>query len=57
MRRAISKVAAAEFEARANFGLNIGMMELDMTDGEVRCKSSLCSSRIPYLKSRSSSAR
>ena len=41
MRRAISKVAAAEFEARANFGLNIGMMELDMTDGEVRCKSSL----------------
>ena len=42
MRRAISKVAAAEFEPRANFGLNIGMMELDMTDGEVRCKSSLC---------------
>ena len=57
MRRAISKVAAAEFEARANFGLNIGMIELDMTDGDVRCKSSLCSSRIPYLKSRSSSAR
>ena len=56
MRRAISKVAA-EFEARANFGLNIGMMELDMTDGEVRGKSSLCSSRIPYLKLRSSSAR
>ena len=57
MRRAISKVAAAEFEARANFGLNIGMMELDMTDGEVRYKSSLCSSMIPYRKLRSSSAR
>ena len=57
MRRAISKVAAAEFEPRANFGLNIGMMELDMTDGEVRYKSSLCSSMIPYRKLRSSSAR
>ena len=56
VRRAISKVAA-EFETRANCGLNIGMMELDMTDGEVRCKSSLCSSRIPYRKLRSSSAR
>ena len=33
---------AAEFAPCANFGLNIGMMELDMTDGEVRCKSSHC---------------
>ena len=42
MRRAISRVAAAEFEPRANFGLDIGNLELDMTDGEVRYKSSLC---------------
>ena len=46
------RVAAAEFEARANFGLNIGNMELDMTDGEVRYKSSLCCSEdsIPSMR-------
>lgn len=46
------RAAAAEFEARANFGLNIGNMELDMTDGEVRYKSSLCCSEdsIPSMR-------
>lgn len=33
--------AAAEFVARANFGLQVGNLELDFRDGEVRYKSTL----------------
>ena len=32
------RVAAAEFLARANFQILIGSLELDFSDGEVRCK-------------------
>ena len=34
-------MAAAEFIARANYGLRIGNFELDFNDGEIRYKSSL----------------
>lgn len=33
--------AAAEFVARANYGLRIGNFELDFSDGEIRYKSTL----------------
>lgn len=33
--------AVAEYLTRANYGLRIGNFELDFSDGEVRCKSSL----------------
>lgn len=36
-----SRVAIAEFIARANYGLRIGNFELDFSDGEVRYKSSI----------------
>ena len=40
--------AAAEFVARANYGLNHGNFELDFRDGELRYKSSLyCDSQNP----------
>jgi hypothetical protein len=35
------RVAAAEFITRANYGLRIGNMEMDFSDGEIRYKSSL----------------
>jgi hypothetical protein len=35
------RVAAAEFITRANYGLRIGNLEMDFSDGEVRYKSSL----------------
>jgi len=35
------RVAVAEFITRANYGLRIGNLELDFSDGEVRYKSSL----------------
>lgn len=35
------RAAMAELVARANFGVTIGNLELDMNDGEVRCKTSL----------------
>ncbi len=37
----LSRLPAAEFIARANYGLRIGNFELDFNDGEVRYKSSL----------------
>ncbi|MBE2197994.1 MAG: YbjN domain-containing protein [Anaerolinea sp.] len=36
-----ARTAVAEFLTRANYGLRIGNFELDMSDGEVRYKSSL----------------
>lgn len=36
-----TRVAAAEYITRANYGLRIGNMEMDFSDGEVRYKSSL----------------
>jgi hypothetical protein len=36
-----ARLAVAEFITRANYGLRIGNLELDFTDGEVRYKSSL----------------
>jgi hypothetical protein len=36
-----ARLAVAEFITRANYGLRIGNFELDMSDGEVRYKSSL----------------
>ena len=36
-----ARPAAAEFITRANYGLRIGNLEMDFTDGEVRYKSSL----------------
>jgi hypothetical protein len=35
------RAAMAELIARANYGVTIGNLELDMSDGEVRCKTSL----------------
>lgn len=35
------RMAAAEFITRANYGLRIGNLEMDFSDGEVRYKSSL----------------
>jgi hypothetical protein len=35
------RIAVAEYITRANFGLRIGNFELDLSDGEVRYKSSL----------------
>lgn len=36
------RLRAAEFMARANFGMNVGNFELDMRDGEMRFKTSVC---------------
>jgi len=36
-----TRVAVAEYITRANFGLRIGNLELDLDDGEVRYKSSV----------------
>lgn len=35
------RAAVAEFLTRANYGLQIGNFELDLDDGEVRCKTSV----------------
>jgi len=35
------RIAVAEYMARVNFGMRIGNMEMDMSDGQVRYKSSL----------------
>ena len=35
------RLAVSEFLTRANYGLIIGNFELDFTDGEVRCKTSI----------------
>jgi len=35
------RIAVAEFLTRANYGLYIGNFELDMTDGEIRYKTSI----------------
>jgi len=35
------RIAVAEFIARANYGMRIGNLEIDMNDGEVRFKSSV----------------
>lgn len=37
----VTRAAVAEFITRANYGMRIGNFELDLTDGEVRYKSSL----------------
>jgi hypothetical protein len=36
-----TRVAVAEYITRANYGLRIGNMEMDFSDGEIRYKSSL----------------
>lgn len=36
------RAAAAEFLTRANYGMLVGNFELDMNDGEVRFKTSVC---------------
>ena len=36
-----TRVAAAEYITRANYGLRIGNLEMDFSDGEIRYKSSL----------------
>jgi hypothetical protein len=41
------RTAVAEFITRANYGLRIGNFELDMSDGEIRYKSSLDFEGIP----------
>ena len=35
------RLAVAEFLIRANYDLNIGKFELDFTEGEIRCKTSI----------------
>lgn len=35
------RLAVSEYICRANYGLPVGNLEMDMNDGEVRCKTSL----------------
>lgn len=44
----VRRLAMAEFLTRANFGLRIGNFEMDMRDGQVRYKTSICVGDCPF---------
>ena len=42
------RVPMAEYLTRANYGLTLGNFELDMADGEIRYKNSICTHTQPF---------